>query len=427
MTPAPAEHFFGSFTLCLVFSLLVPFAIAGLALINAGLGRSRSAAHAMTSALCVISVAALVYFTCGFAIQGLPSKLGLFGGFHPEMIGSFLSPGLFLQRVDRPFSLPAICALLGLFSVGITSLIPLGASADRWRLSAACASTAMLAGWTYPVFGHLVWRTLPSILGTRLGSGFLDAGGSGVIQVTGGLTALSIAWLLGPRQGKYLSNGMPAAIPAHNGVYVMFGSMLAWIGWLGLNSAGAMLYAGSPAENSVLVAINTTFSAMAAALTAAAITRIRFRKPDASLIANGWVGGLVASSAGCASLKPATAVLTGFVAGALVVLAIEFLEFTLKIDDPCGSISVHAVAGIWGLLAVGIFSGSGGQLLAQLVGVATLLGFVLPLTYGLNWLLGRFIPYRVSVDGERQGLDLHELGADAYPEFAVHADEFMQR
>ena len=220
---------------------------------------------------------------------------------------------------------------------------------------------------------------------------------------------------------------MPAAIPAHNGVYVVFGSMLAWVGWLGLNSAGAMLYTGMPAENSVLVAINTTFSAMSAALTAAAMTKIRFRKPDASLIANGWVGGLVASSAGCASLKPATAVLTGFVAGALVVLAIEFLEFTLKVDDPCGSVSVHAVAGIWGLLALGIFSGNGGQFLAQLVGVATLLGLILPLTYGLNWLLNRFIPYRVSSDGERQGLDLHELGADAYPEFAVHADEFMQR
>jgi Amt family ammonium transporter len=203
--------------------------------------------------------------------------------------------------------------------------------------------------------------------------------------------------------------------------------MLAWIGWLGLNSAGAILYTGMPAENSVLVSINTTFSAMSAALTAAAITRIRFRKPDASLIANGWVGGLVASSAGCASLKPATAVLTGLVAGALVVLAIEFLEFTLKVDDPCGSVSVHAVAGIWGLLAVGIFAGSGAQLLAQLVGVATLLGLILPMTYGLNWLLGKFISHRVSIDGERQGLDLHELGADAYPEFVVHADEFMQR
>jgi Amt family ammonium transporter len=139
------------------------------------------------------------------------------------------------------------------------------------------------------------------------------------------------------------------------------------------------------------------------------------------------MAGLVASSAGCATLKPATAILAGLVAGALVVFSVEFLEFTLRIDDPCGSISVHAVCGIWGLLAVGIFSGIPGQFMAQIVGVATLLGFIFPMSYGLNWLLNRVIPYRVSLDGERQGLDLHELGADAYPEFVVHADEFMQR
>jgi Amt family ammonium transporter len=177
----------------------------------------------------------------------------------------------------------------------------------------------------------------------------------------------------------------------------------------------------------VLVIINTTLCAAAAGLTAAAVTRVRFRRPDASLIANGWMAGLVASSAGCATLKPATAILTGLVAGALVVFSVEFLEFTLKIDDPCGSISVHAVCGIWGLLAAGIFSGIPGQLIAQIVGIATLLGLVFPMSYGLNWLLNRVIPYRVSADGERQGLDLHELGADAYPEFVVHADEFMQR
>ena len=411
MTTGPAENSLVPFALCLSFILLVPFAIAGIALINAGLGRSRSAAHAMTSSLCVICVAVLVYFVWGFAVQGYPLSVG-------QGHGSG-GPGLFLQKLYSGDA--SLAVLLGLFSVGLASLIPLGAAADRWRLGTACASTLLFAGCTYPLFAH--WARTA----VRFGNGFTDAGGSGVIQVTGGLTALSLAWLLGPRHGKYSSNGMPAAIPAHNGVYVLFGCLLAWIGWLGLNSAGAILHAGLPAENSVLVAINTTFSAMSAALTAAVVTRIRFRKPDASLIANGWVGGLVAGSAGCASLKPATAVLTGLVAGALVVLSIEFLEFTLKVDDPCGSVSVHAIVGIWGLLAVGIFAGSGGQLLAQLVGVATLLGLILPLTYGLNWLLGRFIPHRVSVDGERQGLDLHELGADAYPEFVVHADEFMQR
>ncbi len=103
------------------------------------------------------------------------------------------------------------------------------------------------------------------------------------------------------------------------------------------------------------------------------------------------------------------------------------VELHLKVDDPCGSISVHGVCGIWGLLAAGIFSWSAGQFTAQVVGIATLLGLIFPMTYGLNWLLSRFIPYRISADGERQGLDLLELGADAYPELMVHSDEFLQR
>lgn len=396
-----------SFSVCLVFILLVPFAIAGLALVNTGLGRSRSAAHAMTSSLCVISIAVITYLILGFSVE-------------------WWAPGLFFHRqyvVGNP-----LVILLPL-SVALASIIPLGAAADRWRLGAICASTFVLAGVTYPVFSRLASHTLLPLLDRKYGltQSFVDAGGSGVIQVTGGLTALAIAWLLGPRRAKYSDQGLPAAIPAHNAVFILFGCMLAWVGWLGLNSAGAMLYTTMPPEHSVLVLVNTTSGACAAALTAAAVTRVRFRKPDASLIANGWMAGLVASSAGCAALKPATAVLTGLVAGALVVFSVEFLEFRLKVDDPCGSVSVHAVCGIWGLLAAGIFSDVSGQFMAQLVGVATLLGLIFPMTYFLNWLLNRFIPYRVSMDGERQGLDLHELGADAYPEFVVHTDEFIQR
>jgi Amt family ammonium transporter len=402
-TLATDSHFLLGF--CFVSCLLVPFAIAGLALVNTGLGRSRSAAHAITTSLCVVAVALITFFIFGSWVE-------------------WWQFGYFLNNEHLNFAL-----LLGMFGVAIGSLIPLGASADRWRLASACVSTVLLAGLTNPIFSRCARHIFPALLEDRLawGQAFVDAGGSGTIQAASGVTALAIAWLLGPRRGKYSPNGMPAAIPAHNAVFVLFGCMLAWVGWLGLNSAGAILYAGSPPERSVLVAINTTLSAAAAGLTAAAVTRIRFRRPDASLIANGWMAGLVASSAGCATLKPATAVLTGLIAGALVVFSVEFFEFSLKVDDPCGSISVHAVCGIWGLLATGIFAGGPGQFMAQLVGVATLLGFVFPMTYGLNWALKKFIPYRVSPDGERQGLDLHELGADAYPEFVVHADEFMQR
>jgi len=208
--------------------------------------------------------------------------------------------------------------------------------------------------------------------------------------------------------------------------------MLGLVGWLGLNSAGALLFSGVGVERVVLIAVNTVLAAAAAGLTAAVITRVRFGKPDASLIANGWMGGLVASSAGCAFIKPAAAMIVGIVAGGLVIFAIEQLEFALKVDDPGGAISVHAVAGLWGLCAVAGLSdlatqsGSRGQWLAQLVGIATLLGFVLPLTYGLNWLLDRVYHQRVDVEGEWRGMDLHELGAGAYPEFVVHSDDFIQ-
>jgi|KBSMisStaDraftv2_1062788.scaffolds.fasta_scaffold73853_3 Amt family ammonium transporter len=406
-----------SFALALMFILLVPFAIAGLALINTGLGRSRSAAHAMTTALCVVAVAILVYFICGFAMQGS----GNAQTFPPE---PKTEPQLFLHGI-RWGSLSSMSVLLWIEAAGLASLIPLGAASDRWRLGPACASTALFSACTFPVFARLsqgLWVA---------GGQIHDPGGSGIINVTGGLTALAVAWLLGPRSGKYSANGMPAAIPAHNGVFVLFGCLLAWVGWIGLNAAGAIVNSALPSSEisarSVLAILNTTVAAAAAALTAAITTRIRFRRPDASLIANGWMAGLVASSAGCATLKPATAILTGIIAGVLVVISVEWFELHLKVDDPCGSVSVHAVCGLWGLLAAGIFVGSAGQFTAQMVGIATLLGLIFPLTYGLNWLLNRFIWYRVSPDGERQGLDLHELGADAYPEFVVHSDEFLQR
>lgn len=411
-----------SYALCLVFILLVPFAIAGVSLINVGLGRSRSAAHFMASSLCVAAIAMLIYFAFGAAIKEGLYSIPSWAITEPK--APLVSTGFFLHGLDwrTPASLPV---LLMTFSVALCSVIPLGSAADRLRLGSACLATVLLAGVVFPVF----FRSLEVCYSSGLTGvpPWLDAGGSGFINVVGGLTALSITWLLGPRHGKYSSNGMPAAIPAHNAVFVLFGCMLAWVGWLGLNAAGAMLYAGARPEQSVLVVLNTTFSSTAAALTAAAVTSIRYRRPDASLIANGWMAGLVASSAGCATFKPAIAILVGLVAGALVVFSVEWFELRLKVDDPCGSVSVHAVCGLWGLLAVGIFAGIPGQFMAQLVGIATLIGFIFPITYGLNWLLNRFIPYRVSPDGERQGLDLHELGADAYPEFVVHSDEFMQR
>jgi Amt family ammonium transporter len=188
------------------------------------------------------------------------------------------------------------------------------------------------------------------------------------------------------------------------------------------------------------VAVNTTLSAAAGLLAAAGITRTRFGRPDASLCVNGWTGGLVASSAACAFVEPAAAAAIGAIAGALVTFSVEWLDARLRVDDPAGSISVHAAGGLWGVLALGIFArippgavlngtgaGNPNQWLAQLAGVATLAIFVLPMTYALNWLLNRFYPQRVSAEGESHGLDLYELGAGAYPEFVTRRDDFRPR
>jgi len=217
-------------------------------------------------------------------------------------------------------------------------------------------------------------------------------------------------------------------LPGHNAVFVLLGCFLAWLGWLGLNGAGAILFTGVEASRAVLIAVNTTLAAGSAALSVAAITRARFGKTDASLCANGWVAGLVAVSAGCAVVRPAAGVIIGLIAGGLVVYSVEWLELRLGVDDPGGFVSVHAVAGLWGLLAAGLLAAVAPVLwLMQVVGIATLLGCILPLTYGLNWLLNRLSPQRVAVEGERQGLDLYELGAGAYPDFMTHNEDFWQR
>ena len=435
MTPAPATTLSeAGAALCLFFILLIPLAAAGLALINTGLGRSRNAAHSMLASLCAFAVAAIVYFVCGFAWEGFsgrPAHVLIIGG---KPWNWLASDPFFFRGLKLDGSAASLAALFGMLAVGLAAMIPLAAGAERWRLGAVCASTALLAGFTYPLFGHWVWGGgWLAQLGVNysLGRGFADAGGGSTIQALGGLTALALAWILGPRRGKYTHDGMPTAIPGHDAVFVLFGCLLALLGWLGLNSAGALLFAGAETGGVVRVAINTTLAATSAALAAAAITKARFGKPDASLSANGWVGGLAASSAACAFAAPAVAMLIGAAAGALVIFSVELFELRLSVDDPGGAVSVHAVGGIWGVLALGFFTGGSaggsGQGLAQVLGVATLIGFVLPLTYGLNSLLNRFYPQRVATEGERQGMDLHELGAGAYPEFTTHTEDFTPR
>jgi Amt family ammonium transporter len=425
--------------LCLLCIVLIPLAAAGLALIHQGLGRSRSAAHAMLATVCALGISAIVFVLFGFAWAGFaggPTHSFMAGGVRWDWLGagSFFPNGVGIDPADPAGYTRALTLCLEMFAAGLAAIIPLSAGTDRWRLAPICLASAVFSAILFPIFAHWAWGAgWLAQLGVSFGlSKFVDAGGAGVVQVVGGLMAVSVAWVLGPRRGKFADDGMPAAIPGHNIVLVLFGCLLALVGWIGLDSAASILFYGVAPQQIVWVVINAMLSASAGCLAAVTVTRARYRKPDASLSANGWIAGLVAGSASCAFVTPAAAIDIGIVAGVLVTYMIEIAELRLQVDDPGGAVSVHAGAGIWGLIAVGLFGHfadgtTGSHLLAQLVGVAALLGFMLPVLYGVNILIDRYMPYRVDSDGDWQGMDIRELGAGAYPEFVVHADEFVPR
>jgi Amt family ammonium transporter len=424
--------------LCLVCLMLVPLASAGLALIHQGLGRSRSAAHAMLSTLCVLAVSAIVFVLVGSAWAGFaggPAHTVTVAGVAWDWLGA--APSARTLRFDGPDAATlnrSLTVCLEIFAVGLAGVIPLSAGTDRWRLGPICLASAAFSALVFPMFAHWVWGGgWLAQLGTTFGlAPFFDAGGASVIQVTGGLMALSVAWIAGPRRGKYSDDGIAAAIPGHNIVLVLFGCLLAFAGWAGLDSAASILFYAAGPQQVAGVLIDAMLSASAGCLAAVVTTRARYRKPDASISANGWIAGLVAGSAACAIVSPVAAIDTGLVAGVLVTYLVEIFELRLLIDDPGGAVSVHAGAGVLGLLSAGVFGhfaqGSrGSHILAQGVGIAALLGFLLPLLHAINLALNRLLPYRVDGDGDWQGMDIRELGAGAYPEFVVHADEFVPR
>jgi Amt family ammonium transporter len=412
-----------AFALCLALLLLAPLAIAGVALINTGLGRCRSAAQALLGNLAIVAVTAIAFALVGATwIGGAGHVIQL-----ADRPWNWLGTGSYLVGGLSAASAHAQLALLSEFlAVALAALIPWGSGADRLRLTAGCALAAVLAATVFPLLAHWVWGGgWLSQLGVNfsLGAGFLDGGGAATVQVLGGLSALAVVWIAGPRRGKFPKEGLSTALPGHNAVYVLFGCLLALVGWLGWNVAGALLWLHVPLSALPVTAVNTLLSAAGSLVATFAVTRFRFGKPDASLCANGWLAGLVASSACAGIVTPVESLFVGLVAGIATPLLVELLELALSIDDPSGAITVHAVGGLWGLLAAGIFATQPGQLVAQLVGIATLLGLVLPLVYLLFWLLNRVVPFRVDADGERIGMDLHELGGGAYPEFVIHRDE----
>lgn len=402
--------------LCL---LVAPLALAGLALMNAGFSRSRSAAHAVLSALVASASAAIGFLVLGCVFFGAPSRTITVHGLPWGVLGSAHT---FLRGVDFHSAQLALSAGFLLFAAALVAVIPLGSGADRWRIYPMALSSALVAALPFAIFANWIRGG-----GWLSQIGALDAGGSSAIAAVGGLSALSITWLLGPRQGKYDDGGM--ALPGHNMVMVLFGCLLTFAGWIGLTSAAALIFNGGAATPASipLIAANTLLAASAGLLSTLWVTRSRYGKADASLCANGFLAGMVAAGAACHIILPVEAAAIGLAIGVILPFSVEWLDI-LGLDDPSGAITVFGVAGLWGTFAAGaLVHGHAAQWLAQLVVISALLGMTLPVTHLLHLAVNLIARQRVSSEGEQFGLDLHELGAGAYPELQQVMKDHLNR
>ncbi|HET6440566.1 MAG TPA: ammonium transporter [Anaeromyxobacter sp.] len=430
----------------LLTGFLVMFMQAGFALVETGFTRARNAAHTMAMNFVIYPLGVLGFWLVGYGLMmggihawpslgtqaGPASEVAITVGGH--VWGVFGAAKFALVSVASDPASLAMFLFAAVF-MDTAATIPTGAMAERWRFSAFLAYGVFMSAVLYPLYGNWVWGGgWLAALGQNagLGHGHVDFAGSTVVHMTGGVTALAGALVLGPRLGKFRADGTIGAMPGHNLPMSVLGTLILAFGWFGFN-AGSTLSAASP--RIALVAVNTMLASAAGAVAALAFVWYSLGKPDLGMVCNGLLGGLVAVTGSCAFVTPAAAVIIGLVAGILVVWSVGTLERRFQVDDPVGAVSVHGVCGTWGGIALGIFAdgsfgegwngvagpvrgllfGGGGQLLAQLVGVVTNLVFVFLVAYGFFRLVDRLLGNRVSAEVELTGLDTLEMGTDAYP------------
>lgn len=446
-----------NFVWTLVTGFLVMFMQAGFAIVETGLCRAKNANHTMMMNFMVYGVGMLAYWLIGFAIQmggvgavanlgGTPSlsseyAITLFG----KSFGLFGQNGLFLVHRGTYDVAVMVLFLFQMVFMDTALTIVTGAAAERWKYAAFIISSFLMGAFTYPLFANWAWgggwlATLGANFG--LGKGYCDFAGSGVVHAVGGITALAVSMIIGPRIGKYTREGKSNAILAHDIVIVLTGCFILAFGWFGFNPGSTLGASGNGNLRIGSIAVNTMLAGMAGSFSAMLYMWLRYKKPDASMSGNGLLAGLVAITAPSGFVNPVGAVIIGLIAGFLVCISVEFVDRVMHVDDPVGAISVHGTNGLWGVLSVGLFADgksnyggswngvngsvtglfygdNGGQLVAQLIGIVTLVGFVFTLSFVLNLLVDWLVGQRVSPKAELEGLDLPEMGALGYPEFEL--------
>ena len=376
-----------------VAAVLVMFMQAGFALVEAGFTQAKHAGNIIMKNFMDFSVGAIVYWAIGFGLAYGGSTLGGFIAF---------GDGFFLN--DN--ALASTWFFQVVFAATAATIIS-GAVAGRVKFSSYLVYTPFITGLIYPIVTHWVWGG-----GWLSEIGFFDFAGSGVVHMLGGAAALAGVLVVGPRLGKYSADGKPLPIPGHSLTLGALGVFILWFGWYGFNAGSTLAAVG---QDIASPAVTTTLAAAAGSVGAMMVAWIVTGKPDVGYTINGVLAGLVGITAGTASIGFGLAIVTGFVAGVIMVGSVMLLE-RRGIDDPVGAISVHGTAGLWGVIAVALFSGDA-ALLPQLIGA----GAILIWAFGTSYLVFRFIDLtigmRVTAEEELAGLDRSEHGSNAYPEF----------
>ena len=403
----------------LVAAILVFFMQAGFALCEAGLTRAKNTGNILMKNMMDFCIGTPCYWLVGFGLM-FAGAGPLIGGFDPLIRGSY----------DFG-TLPTWCyAIFQTVFCATAATIVSGSMAERTNFKAYCIYSAAISLVVYPISGHWIWG------GGWLSSlNFHDFAGSACVHMVGGLIACLGAAMLGPRIGKYDKNGKARAIPGHNITAMVLGVFILWFCWFGFNGGSTVaMTADADMELASLVMFNTNLAAAVATVVGMIFTWIRYGKPDVSITFNAALAGLVAITAPCDCVTPVGAFFIGLVAGVLVVLAVEFFDNVAKIDDPVGAVSVHMVNGIWGTLAVGLFSSGGdgvapglfygggfAQLGVQALGVVSVAAYVLIVMFIIFKLIDKTVGLRVPAQIEIDGLDIHEHGlASAYSGFAIN-------
>ncbi len=395
----------------LMAAFLVFFMQAGFAMVETGFTRAKNAGNIIMKNLMDFCTGSLVYWIIGFGIMFGVDKFGLIGTTGFAVLDNFEHLGL---------KIPILVFLLfqTVFAATAATIVS-GAMAERTKFISYFVYSIVISAIIYPVVGHWIWGG-----GWLAARGMIDFAGSTVVHSVGGWAALIGAYLLGPRIGKYTKDGKANAIPGHSVTLGALGVFILWFGWFGFNP-GSTLSGTTPSIG--LIAVNTNLSAAAGAIMAMLVCWLKYGKPDVSLTLNGALAGLVAVTAGCAAVSPVGAMIIGLFAGILVVLSVEFIDKVLKIDDPVGAVSVHAVCGSFGTAMVGVLAVDGGLLygggaellVTQLIGIAAVFAWTSVLAFILFSAIKATIGLRASVDEEEEGLDIGEHGVEAYADFVT--------